>query len=390
MSARVALAPGSGPDPVSPTSFEIATGFVLGHRELAVGRSSQATPRAALEDVIRPALQQSPCMVAFSGGRDSSALLAVAIALARREGLPEPVALTLDFAGSRTAEREWQELMVEHLGAQNWLKVQVESELDLVGPVAADGLRRHGLLYPANAHVIVPMAAEARGGALLTGVGGDDVFGRWPFNDMASLWAGRRRPQRGDVRGLMHALAPRPVRAEILRRREPLRLPWIRPEQRTKVAQRLAMEMAAEPRTWQARMHWSARWRPWRDTADSLARLGSDHGATVFSPFLDPGFMAALGQAGGLWGWGNRTATMRALFSDVLPERLLARTAKAEFSQPLFGQHTHAFAARWNGHTGVDERLVDGAVIKQVWTAEQPHFLSAMALQAAWLASGDQ
>ena len=43
--------------------------------------------RGALEAAVLPALQRPPCLVSFSGGRDSSAVLAVAADVARRHGL---------------------------------------------------------------------------------------------------------------------------------------------------------------------------------------------------------------------------------------------------------------------------------------------------------------
>ena len=104
-------------------------------------------------------------MVAFSGGRDSCALLAVAVGLARREGIADPIPITLEFADAATIETGWQERALAHLGVEDRVRVAVADELDLVGPVAARGLRRHGLLYPANAHLVVPMARAARGEA---------------------------------------------------------------------------------------------------------------------------------------------------------------------------------------------------------------------------------
>jgi asparagine synthase (glutamine-hydrolysing) len=163
-------------------------------------------------------------------------------------------------------------------------------------------------------------------------------------------------------------------------------LPWLAPEIRRAVTARLARELSSAPLTWSGRMRWSARWRAWRAAAHSVAIVGAEHGATVHSPFLDPRFFAALAGAGGRWGWGDRTATMRVLFSDVLPEAVIARETKAEFSEPFFGPHTRRFAQRWDGHSGLDG-LVDGEVIRRVWTAAHPHGMSGIALQAAWLAS---
>lgn len=82
------------------TPLEIATGVVLGSDEAAPqlpAIPSDLDPLAAFEDVVRGALRRPPCVVTFSGGRDSSAVLAVAARIARDERLPAPVAVTLRF-----------------------------------------------------------------------------------------------------------------------------------------------------------------------------------------------------------------------------------------------------------------------------------------------------
>lgn len=370
-----------------PTAFEIATGLLYGTTGEVRGAEARESPRTVLETEIRPCLARSPCVVAFSGGRDSSALLAVSLAVARREGWPEPLPVTLEFPGAATRERSWQERVVRTLRCEEWIRIPVTDELDMVGPVAMDVLRRHGLMYPANVHTIVPLARLAHGGAVVTGVGGDDVFGNWPWHDVAGILAGRQSPRPGDARRTLHALAPLAVRGRLLLRRESLTLPWLQPAVRRRASAALAIELSRAPRTWAARMEWTSHWRPWRATVRAMEMLGRDHRTVVISPFLEPAFLAALAQAGRRWGWGDRTATMRTLFGDLLPEQILSRRSKAEFSEPFFGRHVRSFARRWDGHSGIDAALVDGQVLRDAWLVRQPHFHSALALQAAWLAS---
>lgn len=367
--------------------LEIAAGMPFGSVPIQWDLSGDASPRVALDGLVRGALAHEPCLVAFSGGRDSSALIAVAVDLARREGWELPVPVTLRFASAATQEEDWQELVVRHLELADWIRLDCGTELDMVGPIATEGLRRHGLLYPANAHLVVPMAQAAAGGSLLTGLGGDDVFGNWPWHDIASTLAGRRAPRPRDVRRYGHLAAPRWLKAEILRRREPMNLPWIVDSQRRRVAHALSHELASAPWTWTGRMRWLAGWRLWQEMVRSLAVLASDAGVNVVSPFLDPAFLAALARAGGRWGWGTRTVTLRALFADLLPEALISRRSKAEFSAAQFGHHTNRFVDDWPGEAGDMAEMVDPDALRRVWRSEQPDFRSAMLLQSCWLAA---
>ena len=102
-----------------------------------------ARPLTALDDAIRPFLRRSPCLVSFSGGRDSSAILAAATALARREGLPLPIPATNRFPHvDESDERPWQEHVVRALRLEDWIRLDFGDELDCVGPVASAALRR--------------------------------------------------------------------------------------------------------------------------------------------------------------------------------------------------------------------------------------------------------
>lgn len=369
------------------TALEIVTGMPFGSCPVQPSADPAPSPRAALAALLRPALASPPCLIAFSGGRDSSALLAAAVDLARREGWPLPIPVTLRFSSAATEETAWQELVLRHLRLDDWIRVEIGEELDLLGPLATRGLRRHGLLYPANAHVVVPMAEHAAGGHLLTGVGGDDVFGNWPWHHLASVIARRTPPRVGDARRLLHVAAPVSLRAEIKRRREPLALPWVVASERRHVSQMLAAQLASAPPSWSARMIWSAGWRPWRVSADTMSLLAGDAGATLGSPFLEPSFLASLAAAGGRCGWGDRRATMQALFGDLLPESVITRRGKAEFSGPFYANATKRFADEWDGDAGPASDLVQPEVLREIWRSRQPHGMSAMLLQAAWIAN---
>lgn len=144
--------------PIAPYSMspqEVACGWVGGFldgpdiRGAAAGR----TPRQALEDVVAQALAAPPCFVAFSGGRDSSLVLAVAVDVARRQGLPAPIAVTERFPGhDATEDEQWQELVIRHLALEEWIRFDATAEVDLLGEHAKASLRRFGLLWPPLAH----------------------------------------------------------------------------------------------------------------------------------------------------------------------------------------------------------------------------------------------
>ncbi|NUT56362.1 MAG: hypothetical protein HOQ03_10310 [Thermoleophilia bacterium] len=147
------------------TPLELASGLVLGGDEPDRSAPVDPDPRSAIEHAVLEPLRRGPCLVSFSGGRDSSAVLAVAAAVARREGLPLPVPATLRFPNAAaSAETEWQEQVVAHLGLEEWVRLERTDELDCVGPVATECLERHGVLWPSNAHVHAPLFARARGG----------------------------------------------------------------------------------------------------------------------------------------------------------------------------------------------------------------------------------
>src|SRR4051794_37184324 len=114
--------------PCAPMSFpafeplELHSGFVTGRRRSSDSPAapldgSERDPREVFDARLLEALNHPPCHVLFSGGKDSSVVLAGALALARRHGLPLPIAFTTRYAAHpRTREDEWQERVIRHLG----------------------------------------------------------------------------------------------------------------------------------------------------------------------------------------------------------------------------------------------------------------------------------
>ena len=166
--------------------------------------------RAALEAAIRPALLRPPCFVAFSGGRDSSAMLAVADRLATREGLPRPVALSARFPEAPgTDEAAWQERAVEALGISAWERLALTAEdVEGIAPAIQHALRRHGPLYPPNLGLFLALFAHAGAGSVITGLGGDELLGAWRHRGPADVLARRRPLGPGSLRPLLRPLVP--------------------------------------------------------------------------------------------------------------------------------------------------------------------------------------
>lgn len=365
--------------------LEIASGLVLGLEDEPQVAASRVAPLTALEDAIRPALERAPCLVSFSGGRDSSAVLATATALARREGLPLPIPATNRFPDVAEAdESSWQERVVEALELEDWVRLEFGDELDCVGPVAAAVLRRHGLLWPFNAHFHVPLLRAAAGGSLITGVGGDEIYGESRRRRAALVLAGAVRPERRDLLRVGFALAPHRMRRAALLRREHIRIPWLTPAALERLSATWADFAAGEPLRWSRHMRWCARLRYIRLGLASLGLLAGDQDVRVVHPFTEAGFLGALASA--RVAAVDRSTTMSALFGTLLPEEVLSRASKASFDGAFFATHSRAFAEDWDGE-GADRSLVDVDWLRDHWRSPAPASQTFTQLQAAWLAS---
>jgi asparagine synthase (glutamine-hydrolysing) len=342
--------------------------------------------RDVLDHLLADALSATPCHVSFSGGRDSSVILAAATAVARREGLPDPVPLTERFAQHKlTHEDEWQEAVVRHLRLGDWTVVQATDELEVLGDLATSLLRRHGVYQPTPAHNMAFIASHAGGGTLLTGTGGDEIFSAWglrrpPWRQIVS---GPRR--RLPLRLGYHALPGRVRHAVDQRRYPPPQLPWLKPEGQRRLDEAWR---AASPylRTWRAGMRDMLDSRPYELTRGTLEAFAAEQGVRLVEPFWDPRYIDALVREGPPRGYRSRDEALEALFSDLLPQDVLRRSTKAVFNEILVGERTRAFVESWDG-TGLDERLVEPAVLRDQWRERIVDLRTLSALQLAWLAT---
>lgn len=380
--------------------YEVATGFPLGRAspdavpavtgEVRPGRAKPRDPLGVLEGVALRCLARPPCVVLFSGGRDSSALLALATFVARREGLPLPVPLTHLFPGQPEAEEHhWQELVVRHLGLSDWARLDAGEDADLLGPAAQGVLRRHGVIWSPLLATRSGAMALAAGGSLLSGEGGDEVFGTYRSTALLNLVSARRPRQAARlVKAALADLSPRPVRAQRWRSHfaRALGLGWLRPEVREGFLARLAGQWSTQPFAWGKAVEWVASCRHVGLALANMAGLAAEVGADFQAPFLEPEFVEALPGAFGPLGPAGRTAAMRSLFSGLLPDELLARSTKAVFTLPAWGPRTEEFVAHWDG-SGLDEDLVDVEALRRHWAEERPNAMSFGLLQQAWLSA---
>jgi asparagine synthase (glutamine-hydrolysing) len=371
------------------TDLEVASGVVVGEdrdaRPLPEVDSS-LDPVDVLGQVMIPYLERPPCFVSFSGGRDSSALLAVATAVARREALELPIPITQRFPDAPgTEESHWQELVIRHLDLPNWHRQVVLDDLDFLGPLATAVIRRHGVLSPPQAYGILPLLREARGGSILTGFDGDSLFRTWRWARAASVVACRVRPVPRDIARVALALAPTSVRFERLRREKGHQVRWLRPEARELLDRAFFAEAASEPFNWEKRVRWLARRRALAVTSETHELLSHGTGAKMVHPLLDARFLASFAGAGGRLGFGDFTGLMRAHFGSLLPPEVIARPGKASFGEVFWGSSSREFISTWDGEP-VPIEFVDECGLLREWQQRTPHAGSASVLQALWLA----
>lgn len=343
--------------------------------------------RTALEAVVERSLTDSPVFVSFSGGRDSSAVLAVATRVARRGGLPDPVPVTLRYPGDHASdEREWQDLVVGHLGIRETVVIDDDDPPTYLGPAAQANLRRRGLLWPPALQIDDPLLVVAQGGKLLTGEGGDEVLGPRRVTPLTLLRMGRR-PDRELVGWAAQSLLPRRLTGASVRR-ELAHAPsmrWLTRRGRTALL-RATVEDDRRP------LHWGRETRailtglPPRMLLHNLDVVARENDVVAAHPLLDPLFLSALATQAGRWGYAGRTHLMRELFHDLLPDAVLARSSKASFGGVRWGIHERAFARTWDGG-GLPSDLVDIEAVRAEWLSSSPAGSSAFLLHAAWLHS---
>lgn len=370
------------------SDLELSSGWIGGTDPPADEPNEPSShPLDTLKAILRQALKKRPCIVAFSGGRDSSAILALAVDVARREGLPLPVPVTNVYPDvPETDESRWQELVVRHLALTEWERLVYHDEADLIGPMASEGLRRSGVVWPVTVHLNERLWAAAGGGMLITGEGGDEVFGVRRITPLTGLLSRSVHPRRKAAQMAAVGVAPSPLRRRLLlpRIERATRRDWLMPAARREFIDRVIADALAEPLRWDRSIVSLQRRRGIRIGLHNLQVGAARQGATYVYPLLDTRFVHSWAGFGGRLGYPGRAAAMRTLFAPFLPEALLERADKVSFVNARLGEASRSFIAEWGG-AGVDPGLVDVERLKELWSAPVPHSGTLLLLQAAWL-----
>lgn len=361
----------------TPTPLEIASGFVVGMLPpQPVAGAPGMSPLTALEQVVRGALLRPPCVISFSGGMDSSFVLAVAVRLARREGLDLPLPVTWRIPDAPLShESPWQERVMAGLGLARWEILTARGDdLDLVGPVAQRVLRRLGSVHPVNLHLHLPIIEMACGGSLLTGWGGDQILGSALGHPSAPLARRMRRRVPGHAVDLLRWRADRDA------------LPWLHPHWSRRRVSALRRELRAAPRRPDHRMHWHLRRRATSLVSANFDALGDDNDVRVVNPLLDPRFVGSLArELRGTTGL-TRSDVLRRIGGDHLPDVATAARPKATFAEVFLRRPIRELVHCWSGE-GVDERYVDPARLARAWSSWPIPDETASLAQAVWLAA---
>lgn len=341
------------------------------------------TARATLEAVLLSALMTPPCHVLFSGGRDSSALLALAVHVARREGLPLPVPVTVRHPlAPESDETRWQDLVLAHLAVRDHLVLEFRGEQRLLGDAATAALRRHGPLWPESVQLHGAVYRHLEPGSVVSGEGGDMVV---DGHRMAAVRAAlaMTRPRRRHLRHGLRAARPAVLlRREVVARAGEIVPPWLRPP----AAQAYLREVAAsvgEPLRWDVATRAVMRTRPMAVFAANFDAAVVEYGSRPVTPFTNRRVVDAIAAEAGPLGWGDRTAIFRRLVGDLLPDEVLRRTSKASFNSTRWGPEERAFARDWDGE-GLDPDWIDADELRAAWLAPDPHAAADFLLHVAW------
>ncbi len=382
---------------LAPTDTEFLFGYPLRpRRRVVLPRCRPGVPAAALVDVVATVLDPAqPTLVEFSGGVDSSLVLAAATVASRRAGQPDPIPVTYRYeAAPATDESAFQDLVVRWLGLREWRVFHLTDEHDVIGPPAIELLAEIGPILPGVLAGKAWSLAQLRGQSMLNGEGGDAILGE---RRITSSRMALRHFRHGQVRAAARArrtlardLGPRMVRTRLIAEdiRRQYGPPWLDERLRYELSMRSSPEDAAEPLDPRHYFEYYLSLPGVWVLQHNARHVRAHFGVTLHSPLMDPNFLAVLAATVPRLRWINRSELIARYFATLLPAEIVERRSKAEFSDAYFAAPTRRFARSWDGR-GIPEQA-DAEWLKQHWsTAPRVHGGSTLLLQRAALAAAN-
>ncbi len=301
---------------------------------------------------------------------DSSFVLSVAARVARGAGLPAPIPVTWRFSGApRAQESAWQERVIATMPDLAWQVLRADDDLDLIGPVAQRVLTRHGVLLPPNVHLHLPIVELARGGSVLTGVGGDQML----------IGHGSRSRS---IR--IRSRAPDRLVAVVRQLQGRNQYPWLQRSAARRVLRAQRRTNRHEPRPLDRRIAWRARQRALLMACASLNTIAVASDTRVVNPLLDAGFLAALSGVGPVRAGSTRADLLRMIAGGALPAAATDLRPKASFLEVFLRNPTREFVQSWDG-LGADETVVDAPTLRAIWARWPIPADTAALVQQLWL-----
>ncbi len=341
----------------------------------------------AIEEAIARSLTDDPVFVEFSGGLDSSLVLSLATRVCRRLDHDPPIPLSYRFPTEERDENHFQDFVARWLGLEGCHQVvDLAGRFDFVGSAAQKSLRRFGAVWPPNLAGRLAVWREFAPGTLLTGEGGDEVFGLHRAGQLrdAARAAARLRLARAWNVG-RRFVGPRWWRqhAALAELRGEFDMPWLLPNTYEECLRSVARELADEPAGAVAWVEHYLHQPATRVIIHNMRAVGAAAGLAVQSPLMDPVVLVAA-SATPDFGRATRNVQFARLFGDCLPPQVIRRHWKASLSDAFFGPATSAFARSWHGEMDLGGLATDR--LREHWaTAEAIHPMTTLLLQHAWV-----
>ena len=199
-------------------------------------------------------------------------------------------------------------MVLKDFDLPDWERVRIEpGRLSVVGPVAAQALAKHGLLWPFNTYLHHPILRRAAGGSVVTGFGGDEIGSGSAGSRAERLLVRQERAGKwATASSLGLALAPVAVKEAVYRHRFAENRPWLTDRGYRLARAAVARNQASLPFGFDRKLtHWVRRSRYFQVCQASFQALASPSDVRVFHPLVAPEVLWALAGRGGIPGLGR-------------------------------------------------------------------------------------